>query len=114
MIVDIPENDKIMLHRLLAQWSQKRYRNTLRTTYYEGKQAFRDFGISIPPQLRSFEPTLGWVAKGVDALIDRTHFEGFVTPVRTISVWLRLCLTTILSLSCRRRFRHLRCIRARS
>ena len=80
MIVDIPENDKIMLHRLLAQWSQKRYRNTLRTTYYEGKQAFRDFGISIPPQLRSFEPTLGWVAKGVDALIDRTHFEGFVTP----------------------------------
>lgn len=80
MIENLPDNDKALLHKLLSQWSQKRYRNTLRTTYYEGKQLFRDFGISIPPQLRSFEPTLGWVAKGVDSLIDRTHFEGFVTP----------------------------------
>lgn len=79
MIENLPENDKATLQRLLSEWSAKRYRNVLRTTYYEGKQLFRDFGISIPPQLRSFEPTLGWVAKGVDALVDRTHFEGFVT-----------------------------------
>lgn len=79
MIENLPDNDKAILQQLLSEWSKKRYRNVLRTTYYEGKQLFRDFGISIPPQLRSFEPTLGWVAKGVDALVDRTHFEGFVS-----------------------------------
>ena len=79
MIEDLPDKDKAILQQLLSEWSKKRYRNVLRTTYYEGKQLFRDFGISIPPQLRSFEPTLGWVAKGVDALVDRTHFEGFVS-----------------------------------
>lgn len=79
MIENLPEGDKLMLQRLLSEWSKKRYRNTLRTTYYEGKQLFRDFGISIPPQLRSFEPTMGWVAKGVDSLVDRTNFEGFVS-----------------------------------
>lgn len=80
MIENLPDADKTILQQLLSEWSKKRYRNVLRTTYYEGKQAFRDFGISIPPQLRSFEPTLGWISKGVDALVDRTHFEGFVTP----------------------------------
>ena len=79
MIENLPDKDKAILQQLLSEWSKKRYRNVLRTTYYEGKQLFRDFGISIPPQLRSFEPTLGWVAKGVDALVDRTHFEGFVS-----------------------------------
>ena len=79
MIENLPDKDKAILQQLLSEWSRKRYRNVLRTTYYEGKQLFRDFGISIPPQLRSFEPTLGWVAKGVDALVDRTHFEGFVS-----------------------------------
>jgi hypothetical protein len=80
MIENLPDADKTILQQLLSEWSKKRYRNVLRTTYYEGKQLFRDFGISIPPQLRSFEPTLGWIAKGVDALVDRTNFEGFVTP----------------------------------
>ena len=80
MIDNLPDADKAILHQLLDVWSKKRYRNTLRTTYYEGKQLFRDFGISIPPQLRSFEPTMGWISKGVDALVDRTLFEGFVTP----------------------------------
>lgn len=80
MIENLPDADKAILQQLLSEWSKKRYRNVLRTTYYEGKQLFRDFGISIPPQLRSFEPTLGWIAKGVDALVDRTNFEGFVTP----------------------------------
>ena len=67
--------------RLVQTYGEKRPRNVLRSVYYEGKQPFRDFGISIPPQITSqFENILGWPAKGVDALTDRSVFEGFVSP----------------------------------
>lgn len=70
--------------RLLKVWTEKRPRNLLRSTYFEGKQPFRDFGISIPPQIvNRFENVLGWPAKGVNALTDRSVFEGFVSPSGT-------------------------------
>ena len=52
MIENLPDKDKAILQQLLSEWSKKRYRNVLRTTYYEGKQMFRECVISIPPQLR--------------------------------------------------------------
>ena len=69
-----------LLGRLVKVFAEKRPRNVLRSTYYEGKQPFRDFGIAIPPQIvNQFENVLGWPAKGVDALTDRSVFEGFVS-----------------------------------
>ena len=70
-----------MLARLVQVYAEKRPRNVLRSVYYEGKQPFRDFGIAIPPQIvNKFENVLGWPAKGVNALTDRSVFEGFVSP----------------------------------
>ena len=70
-----------LLARLVRVYADKRPRNVLRSVYYEGKQPFRDFGIAIPPQIvNQFENVLGWPAKGVNALTDRSVFEGFVSP----------------------------------
>ena len=70
-----------LLAKLVEVYAAKRPRNVLRSVYYEGKQPFRDFGIAIPPQIvNQFENVLGWPAKGVNALTDRSVFEGFVSP----------------------------------
>lgn len=82
MVLSHAESD--MLGRLVGVFAEKRPRNVLRSVYFEGKQPFRDFGISIPPQIvNQFENVLGWPAKGVNALTDRSVFEGFVSPSGT-------------------------------
>lgn len=75
--LDGPDGD--LLKKLLDTWQKKRPRNLMRTVYYEGKNALRDFGIAIPPQMqRAFTP-LQEIAKGVHAMTDRSVFEGFIS-----------------------------------
>ena len=62
------------LRRKLAQ---KRPRVLRRYKYYDMKYRVRDFGISTPPDLRQWMSTLGWCARGVDALADRLQFYRF-------------------------------------
>lgn len=78
--VPLDEADKDLFGRLFATWSQKRRRNLLRTVYYEGKNALKDFGISVPPQMQRAYTPLQWIAKGVHAVTGRSEFEGFVSP----------------------------------
>lgn len=77
--IPIAGPDQDLLGELVDTWQKKRRRNLLRTTYYEGKQAFKNFGISVPPQLEKAFTPLMWVAKGVHAMTDRSQFEGFVS-----------------------------------
>lgn len=82
-LVAIPQLDHAdanLMDQLLNQWAQKRHRNMLRSLYYDGKNALRDLGISIPPQLRTMEAVLGWPAKAVGVLAARCNFDGFVMP----------------------------------
>jgi hypothetical protein len=79
-IVPVDEADKDLFGRLFSTWSQKRRRNLLRTVYYEGKNALKDFGIAVPPQMQSAYTPLQWIAKGVHAVTGRSEFEGFVSP----------------------------------
>lgn len=77
--VPVAESDRDLFARLYSTWTSKRRRNLLRTVYYEGKNALKDFGIAVPPQMqRAFTP-LQEIAKGVHAMTDRSEFEGFVT-----------------------------------
>lgn len=62
---------------LKRKLSLKRNRVLLRYKYYEMKNIPFDFGISTPPDLRSWNSALGWCAKAVDALADRLQFRGF-------------------------------------
>lgn len=66
--------------KLFNTWQQKRRRNLLRTVYYEGKNALKDFGIAVPPQMQKAFTPLQEIAKGVHAMTDRSVFEGFVSP----------------------------------
>ena len=48
-----------------------------RYRYYDMKNRVRDFDISTPPNLRSFQSVLGWCGKAVDTLGDRLIFREF-------------------------------------
>lgn len=56
---------------------QKRVRALKRYNFYNMKNLAIDFGISSPPELRSWSSVVGWCAKGVDSLADRLDLYGF-------------------------------------
>lgn len=78
--VPIEGPDADLFARLFDTWMKKRYRNLLRTVYYEGKNALKDFGIAVPPQMQAAFTPLEWIKKGVHAVTRRSVFEGFVSP----------------------------------
>lgn len=66
------------LSYLQRKLSTKRIRVLLRYKYYEGKNCSMSGSEIIHPQLQqAFNSTLGWCAKGVDALSDRLTFREF-------------------------------------
>jgi hypothetical protein len=71
--------DRPIAVELVRKLNEKWTRNTLRRRYYEGHNALKDLGIAIPPQLKTIEVVVGWPAKAVDSMIDRTTLEGFVS-----------------------------------
>jgi len=75
----LDHSDSELLGELIRVWQRKRPRNLTRSVYFDGKAALKDFGISLPPQMRSIDAALGWTAKGVHALTDLSDFTGFVS-----------------------------------
>ncbi len=63
--------------RLRTRLALKRIRVEKRYSYYEMKNRLKDFDISSPPKLRSFQSVLGWCSKAVDSLSDRLMFREF-------------------------------------
>lgn len=51
-------------------------RNSERTSYYEGEQGLKNIGIAIPPELEWLRMACSWPAKAVDALADRSVYDG--------------------------------------
>lgn len=76
----VPQDDQAKLVKMLNQWAAKRSRNIARTVYADGKNALRDFGISLPPKMRTMEAVLEWPMKAVMVLAARCGFDGFVLP----------------------------------
>lgn len=66
-----------MLNELLFIHAARLRRNRIRYRYYDGKNKLKDFGISTPPQLLNVETVVGWPKKAVDALAERSRFDGF-------------------------------------
>ena len=73
----VPAEYAAMFYELLEVWHSKLLKNQLRQRYYDGKNALKDFGISIPPQLLTVETVVGWPQKAVDALAVRSRFDGY-------------------------------------
>ncbi len=73
----LDESELETLNKLQETWWRKRPRNLLRNRYYDAHNVLKDLGISIPPSLKRIETYVGWPAKAVDYLADRTVLEGF-------------------------------------
>ncbi|QAB17476.1 phage portal protein [Leucobacter muris] len=72
--------DTDLLFDLIDVWEKRRPMNVKRSVYYDGEKALKDFGISLPPQMRyKVGAALGWIGKGTKALTNRSAFERFVT-----------------------------------
>lgn len=72
-------DDLEKLKELYKVWRDKLIRNDIKLKYYNGKNVLKDLGISIPPQLKNVNTTIGWAAKAVDKLAVRSQFDGFVS-----------------------------------
>jgi hypothetical protein len=72
------DEDRHTIYDLYALYEDKLTRNVLRDRYYNMKQRPQDLGISTPPKLRNLEQVVGWCAKSVNCLADRSIFDGFV------------------------------------
>lgn len=71
--------DTSMFQQCWNKWGALSHRNLTRSVYYDGEAALKDFGISIPPAMAGVQAALGWGAKGVHAVTDRSQFDDFVS-----------------------------------
>jgi hypothetical protein len=78
-IAGLPADLQDVYTGLVTRLREKATRNELRRRYYDGKNALKDLGIAIPPQLKTLEVVVGWPAKAVDSMSDRTILEGFTS-----------------------------------
>lgn len=73
----MPEQDNRILRRLMRVWADKYPGNRRRSMYYDAKEPLKDFGIAVPPRIRSsVHAPLGWPRLAVRALADKTRLEG--------------------------------------
>lgn len=80
-IPGLSHQDQNTLDCLARQFAAKWARNSLRARYYDGKNALRSLGISIPPEIEEItETVVGWPEKAVDGLANRIKHDGFVIP----------------------------------
>lgn len=75
--VGLTDEEHAAVRALTVQAARKRAKNHLLDAYYQGHRAFKDLGISVPPQLQDTKAALGWPAKSVRALAQKHVFEGF-------------------------------------
>lgn len=74
------DEDRLLNH-LLQQLHDRMPRNLLRASYYDGRRAAvkATTGV-IPPQYYNLGLTLGWSAKAVDVLAQRTNVDKYIWP----------------------------------
>lgn len=82
MRIDGLTNDEcVIFDNLLTQLANKRDRNMLRTLYYDAKSRPKDLKMLLPPSAYgALGAVLGWPAKAVDTLAQRTYWQGFAAP----------------------------------
>ena len=63
---------------LFDTWEAVRGRNATLRTYIEMKNATKDLGISIPPDLTHVNSVVGWADKAMRVRVVRSKFQGYV------------------------------------
>lgn len=83
------DEDRSTVRDLVLTWHRHLTRNWLRAGYYAMHQMPRDLGISVPPNLARLEQVIGWPAKAVTSLADRSQFDGYVCDDDSASSYLQ-------------------------
>ncbi|GAA1579335.1 hypothetical protein GCM10009692_18760 [Leucobacter aridicollis] len=80
VIAGVSDGDLRVIQKLAVTWRAKLTRNQLRSVYYDGKMPLKPTGNIPAEAMQRIRAVLGWPAKSVQALAQRTVFDGFVTP----------------------------------
>lgn len=74
-VVGLSGEDISTLNALLKVWYEKLPKNVIRETYADGRNALKDLGIAIPPQLKDVETVVGWPGMAVEKLSEICVFD---------------------------------------
>lgn len=76
----LTETERQQLQDLAGVYNYHQSGNTVKNKYYEGHVTLNDvnLGIALPNGMRGMEIGCNWGQKAVDALADRSMFDGFV------------------------------------
>ena len=74
------DTERRQLKELSDVYAYHQIGNTVKDRYYEGHVTLNDvnLGIALPQGLKKLEVGCNWGQKAVDALADRSMFDGFV------------------------------------
>lgn len=74
----VPARYRADVRDLFDTWASVRARNSSLRSYVEMKNATKDLGISIPPDLVRVNSVVGWADKAMRVRCVRSKFQGFV------------------------------------
>lgn len=87
VVEGVEEEDMPVIRQLIKTWRKHWPMNLIRSSYYFAGYRLKDFGISIPPSIKSqVHACIGWPAKAVRSLADIEMFEGFDMQTDTMDV----------------------------
>ena len=73
----LSDDEYLAVARLATQLGACQGANQRNREYYEGEQLVRQFGISVPPTMRSLRAVAGWGGTTVDVLEERLDLVGW-------------------------------------
>ena len=79
-ISDVFDDEMDTIRDLIKVWQDRLSRNLDRALYYDGEQAFKDLGLTLPPQLKNAKFYLGWANMAVRKVAIRSQFDGLRLP----------------------------------
>ncbi|TLM87217.1 phage portal protein [Pseudarthrobacter sp. NamE5] len=79
-ITNVTDAEMSTIRQLLSVWDGRRPKNLKRSLYFDAEQAFKDLGLTLPPQLKAAKFYLGWATMAVRKPAMRSQFEGLRFP----------------------------------
>ena len=79
-VENVTDAESATIKNLLKVWTDRRTKNLKRTIYADGEQAFKDLGLTLPPQLKAAKFYLGWGTQAVRKPAIRSQFRGLRLP----------------------------------
>lgn len=76
----VTDSEMSDIRSALNEWHVRLPKNQRRSLYYDTEQAFKDLGLTLPPQLKNAKFYLGWGTKAVRTPAMRSQFESLRLP----------------------------------